>query len=358
MSGELTDFSQDENRREMAHAIAAIAEALGQQEPLWINGEAVRAKETPIHSINPADPSEIVARFPAASAELVQAALDTAEIAGAVWRAVPGEERGRRLNRVADSLEPRRLELAAWLCFEAGMPWRTADREVAEAIAEIRAAADGPPTNPDRVAVLEVRAPDALKGIAHLLTTELRAGSTVLVRPDSSIPLVVARLVEAFHWEAELPPGVVNFAPRRGDGAWCHSRFAQGLDAAALDDALERALSDSGQQEMPVFLVDPADYDATLQRLRDALAELRVGAGIDFDTDIGPMRTEELQTRALAVPGAADGEFPNDSGYWVQPTLIEGAVPDLPLGPFVQVVPVSRADWRGWAEQRELPGWF
>ena len=54
----LTDFSQDENRRAMAQAIASVAEQLGQSYPNIIGDERVEKTEK-LTSINPSDPNDV-----------------------------------------------------------------------------------------------------------------------------------------------------------------------------------------------------------------------------------------------------------------------------------------------------------
>ena len=52
-----------------------------------------------VRNLNPADPDEVIAEFPAATADDVNHAIDAAQAAFRSWKKTPGPERGRVLWR-------------------------------------------------------------------------------------------------------------------------------------------------------------------------------------------------------------------------------------------------------------------
>ena len=85
-------------------------------------------------SVNPSRASEIVGRTAAAGPAEVDRAVAAAVRAFPAWREAGVEARARTLGRVAALLRERRVELAAWIVYEAGKPWAEADGDVTEAI--------------------------------------------------------------------------------------------------------------------------------------------------------------------------------------------------------------------------------
>src|SRR5690606_5255185 len=86
----------------------------------------------------PSDAQEVIGVCAQAGADEARLAVELAEKASPTWRRLPQEERSRIMQRAADLLEARRMELAAWIVLEAGKPWREADADVAEAIDFLR----------------------------------------------------------------------------------------------------------------------------------------------------------------------------------------------------------------------------
>jgi len=69
----------------------------------YVNGNWLHPKSTRlVRNLNPADPDDVIAEFPAAIAEDVQRAIECAQAASRGWRKTPGPERGRVLWRAAD----------------------------------------------------------------------------------------------------------------------------------------------------------------------------------------------------------------------------------------------------------------
>src|SRR4026207_1023476 len=87
-----------------------------------------------VRNINPADPDEVIAEFPAATVEDVARAIDAAQAAFRGWRKTPGPERGRVLWRAADIARQRADEIARTLTREEGKILKEAKGEVMKGI--------------------------------------------------------------------------------------------------------------------------------------------------------------------------------------------------------------------------------
>jgi acyl-CoA reductase-like NAD-dependent aldehyde dehydrogenase len=104
-------------------------------------------------------------------------------------------------------------------------------------------------------------------------------------------------------------------------------------------------------------------HDAVVERTARAVRRLRVGAGADPTTHVGPMVTAAHRDKvracidaavAAGATVAATAPVPDDpalaGGYWVQPTLFTGVTPDMAVardevfGPVTAVLPFSDED--------------
>src|SRR4029077_1154181 len=69
----------------------------------YINGKWIHPNsERVIRNINPADPKDVIAEFPAATAQDVQNAIEAAQAAFPDWKNTPSPERGRVLWRAVN----------------------------------------------------------------------------------------------------------------------------------------------------------------------------------------------------------------------------------------------------------------
>src|SRR5918992_1430646 len=121
-----TDFSREENAREMRAAIEKVKGELGREYPLVIGGERIQT-EGKFESINPAKKTEVVGRFQKATADLARRAVETANETFKTWRFTPAAERAEILFRAANILRERKHEMSAWMIHEVGKSWAEAD---------------------------------------------------------------------------------------------------------------------------------------------------------------------------------------------------------------------------------------
>jgi len=129
----LTDFTRDENARQMRAAIEKVRGQLGREYDLTIGGKRIKTGDK-IKSINPARPSQVVGLHQKAGKEHVEPAMQAALKAFASWSQTSFEERASLLFRVGDVLRERKFEFCAWLVFEVSKNWAEADADIAETI--------------------------------------------------------------------------------------------------------------------------------------------------------------------------------------------------------------------------------
>jgi 1-pyrroline-5-carboxylate dehydrogenase len=229
----LTDFTKEENAVAMRSAIEKVKRELGREYPLVIGGERIET-ENKFDSINPANRTQVVARFQKATKELASRAVETAYDTFKTWSTTPAEERADLLFRVAGLMRQRKHELSAWMIYEVSKPWPEADGDTAEAIdfcefyahEMLRYAASQPLTKvegennalhyiPLGVGVVIPPWNFPLAIMAGMTVAAAVTGNTVVLKPSSDAPTIAYKFFELLE-EAGLPPGVVNFMTGSG----------------------------------------------------------------------------------------------------------------------------------------------
>ena len=223
---------------------------------------------------------------------------------------------------------------------------------------------------------------------AWKLAPALATGNTVVLKPAEQTPLTALRIGELL-LEAGLPDGVVNIVPGFGERAGAHLAAHDGVDKIAFTGSTEvgrsivRAAAGNLKRvslelggKSPNIVLDDADVDAAIagaalaifynqgevcsagsrlyvhesqfDRVVEGLAEhargIRVGYGLDPDTEMGPLVSAEHFERVgryLDLSKGSGGQtlaggsvFDGD-GYYVQPSVIARARPgpsDRPRG--------------------------
>lgn len=184
--------------------------------------------------LNPADPRDVIATFPASAAEDVQAAVSAARQAQPAWAATPAPERARVLERAVTLLEARADALAHALTWEEGKPLAESQVEIRRGLDVMRYfAGEGrrlggqtlPSAMPNMLAFTQ-RRPLGVVGLitpwnfpfaipAWKLAPALVTGNAAVLKPAEQAPFCALLLAEAL-MEAGLPPGVLNLV--HGDG--------------------------------------------------------------------------------------------------------------------------------------------
>ncbi len=227
------DFGRDANHQAMQDAVRDTERQWDSRYPLIIGGQEV-ATRTWAAAINPSHKVRVLGQVAQASAEDAQAAVAAAKRALPGWWGLGAARRAEYLRRAAERMRERRFELAAWEVLECAKPWREADADVAEAIdfCEYYAAGAVALAQPHGVDVPgeENRFETIPRGVAAVIapwnfplailtgmtTAALATGNTVVMKPAEQSSIVAAKLMEIFS-ELELPRGVLNYLPGRGE---------------------------------------------------------------------------------------------------------------------------------------------
>ncbi len=371
----------------------------------YIGGEWVDAAggET-FESLNPAT-GELLGAFPRSGATDLDRAVAAAKAAWEDWRLVPAPKRGDVLFRFARLLEGEKDELTRLMSREMGKVLAEAGGDVQEAIdMSVYMAGEGRrlfgQTTPSELRDkfnMSVRMPVGVVGAitpwnfpiaipAWKIAPALVCGNTVVLKPAEDTPLLAERFVELFA-EAGLPPGVLNvvhgFGEEAGDALVRHpdvpvitftgaretgvaitKAAADGLkhvhlelggknaiivmEDADLDLAVEgilwSAFGTSGQRCTAAsrVIVHEAVYDALGGKLVRAAEAMRLGAGWEESTDVGPVinraALEKIHgytqvgvdegARLLTGGEIADGNG-LDRGFFYRPTVFGDVDPEM-----------------------------
>ncbi len=377
----------------------------------WVNGVWISSEET-LEVKNPLDNS-VITEVPVLSDEVVLQALTDAEIAQKSWNNVAPNERSRLLRNWFDLLMQHQDELAAIMTVEQGKPLREAKGEIAYAASYVewfseeakRGYGDIIPTVPSSeilvfkeaigvcAAITPWNFPAAM--ITRKVAPALAAGCTILVKPASETPLTalaIAKLAE----NAGIPAGVFNVITGSstkigkiftespivkklsftGSTEIAAKLMAQSaptvkklslelggnapvlvFNSANLDQAVQGVMDtkfrNAGQTCVCAnrIYVQSAIYDEFVAKLKVKVDALKVGNGLDADTDIGPLinrkaiqKVEEHIQDALSKGATlVTGQTVNTDGNWCIPTLVKDVTQDMlcakeeTFGPFAPI---------------------
>jgi aldehyde dehydrogenase (NAD+) len=235
----------------------------------------------------------------------------------------------------------------------------------------------------------------------------LATGCTVVLKPAEEAPLTALRLGELM-LEAGVPPGVVNIVPGYGETAGAALAAHPDVDKVAFtgshltgqqivkasagnlkrlslelggkspdivfaDADLETAVPGAGMATFANsgqicsagtrLFVERKVYDEFVGRVAEFGRSLRVGNGVDPDTQIGPLVSEQQLERVTGYLGIArqEGaravtggerltEGPFARGYFVPPTVFADVRDDMRIareeifGPVISAIPFTDID--------------
>jgi succinate-semialdehyde dehydrogenase/glutarate-semialdehyde dehydrogenase len=389
---------------------------------LFVEGKWVAGADGTLPVLDPST-GDVITEVARAGADDVARAVEAAAGAQPGWAATAPRERGEVLRKAFELMISRREEIAYVMSLEMGKSLTDSRAEVTyaaeffrwfseEAVrigGELRTA----PSGANRI--LTFRRP---VGVALLLTPwnfpaamatrkngpALAAGCTVILKPAHETPLTALLLAQVLA-DAGAPPGAVNVLTTD------HPRE---FTAAALADPRVRKLSFTGSTEVgsellkqaadrivncsmelggnaPFVVLDDADLDAAVsgamlakmrnggqactaanrflvqesvaaafaERLASAMGALRVGAGTDEQTQLGPMVSERavsgiaskvsesVAAGAVAVLGGARLDRP---GFFYPATVLTDVPRTSPVaidevfGPVAPIIPVRDED--------------
>ena len=356
---------------------------------------------------NPADARVPVAAVPALSSAQVSAAYDSAEAGFEAWRRASAFERAEVLVRAAGLLRERLDEVAADIVAENGKTIAEARIEViksAEFLEYYAALARQPygtllndarpgttaSVRREPVGIVLAITPwnDPLLTPARKLAPALMCGNSGVLKPASETPLSGLHLARALH-DAGLPAGALNVITGRSQdvaaalvaderiaavsftggnevGDRLRVEFAArnlryqaemggknasviladaDLDLAAAG-VVAAAFGGCGQRCTATsrVIVDRSVADAYVARFTERVESLRVGPGIDAETNMGPLVSaihlstvmgfisRASQQGAQVVTG---GIRPDDEsrrhGHFLLPTLLADVTPEMEI---------------------------
>jgi RHH-type proline utilization regulon transcriptional repressor/proline dehydrogenase/delta 1-pyrroline-5-carboxylate dehydrogenase len=405
------DLTDEGSLAELTAALQASAERSWSAAPLIGDGEfggIARAV------LNPADRRDRVGTVKETSPEAIEAAFRHAVAAAPAWAATPAAERAACLLRAADLMQARMPELLGLIVREAGKSLPNAIGEVREAIDFLRYYAGQVRTDFDHdshrplgpvVCISPWNFPLAI--FTGQVAAALAAGNPVLAKPAEETPLIAAESVRILR-DAGVPAGVLQLLPGAGEvgaalvgdpatqgvmftGSTEVARLIQrqlaerlspegrpipliaetgGQNAMIVDssalaeqvvaDVITSAFDSAGQRcsALRALCLQDDVADRTLNMLRGAMRELRIGNPDRLATDVGPVISAEAAAgirrhiEAMRAAGRRVEEMPLPEearhGTFVPPTLIEiGSVDELQrevFGPVLHVVHYRRED--------------
>jgi phenylacetaldehyde dehydrogenase len=238
---------------------------------------------------------------------------------------------------------------------------------------------------------------------AWKLAPALAAGCTVVLKVAEQTPMSALRLAELFD-QAGFPPGVVNILTGYGEGAGAPLAAHPLVDKIAFTGSTEvgklivkasagnlKKVSLELGGKSPAIIFPDADleraipgtasaiffnqgqcccagsrlfvhesvYDKVLQGVSDIASGINMGPGLDPQTGMGPLVSEEQFDKVTGYINsgvkegakvAAGGKRHGDRGYFVQPTVLTNTKPDMKVvreeifGPVVCAESFSDAD--------------
>ena len=384
---------------------------------LYINGQFLDGQGRQTQAvINPANGSTL-GQLPLASQADLDAALNAAQAAFKSWRHSSPMDRSAILRKVAELSRERAQEIGRNLTLDQGKPLAEAVGEImscadhADWHAEECRRIYGrviPARNP-KVQQMVLREPIGVcaaftpwnfpyNQAIRKICAAIGAGCTIILKGPEDSPSAVMAIAQAFH-DAGLPPGVLNIVwgvPQEVSDYLIRSPIVRkvsftgsvpvGKQLAALAGAHMKRITMELGGHSPVLVLPDADvaraarqlarfkirnagqvcisptrfyihddiYTAFVDRFTEELANVKVGDGLDPDTQMGPLAHERRlpmmqkfvdNARSLGGKVLLGGEQIKRDGFFFSPTVLTD-LPDDALvmteEPFGPIAPLTR----------------
>lgn len=372
---------------------------------LLINGEFVDSQTDQWREvINPAT-QQVLARVPFATTAEVDAAVASAEQAFKHWRSTPISSRARVFLRYQQLIREHLKELATLLSADQGKTLADAEGDVLRGLEVVEHAASIGNLQLGELAhqvaggvdTYTLRQPlGVCAGITPfnfpamiplwMFPMAIATGNSFILKPSEQDPLVTMRLAE-LAMQAGIPPGVLNvihggaevvnalcdhpaikavsFVGSTAVGTHVYQRATQAGKRAqcmlgaknhavvmpdanreqTLNSLIGAVFGAAGQRCMALsVLILVGKAGQWLPELVDKARKLKVNAGCEADTDLGPLvstaaraRVEQLIAQGLAEGAELllDGRNPAVSGYgsgnFVGPSIFAGVTPQMSI---------------------------
>lgn len=375
-------------------------------EPLLANYK-VSARDEQIVK-NPADQNDIVGSVRKATIDEVDLAIANAVEAFPVWSQTSPQERAAKILKFADLMEENYYEILHIVVREAGKTLNNGIAEVREAVDFCRYYAAQVATEFNNethkalgavVAISPWNFPLAI--FVGEVVSSLAAGNTVVAKPSDQTNLIAFYAVQLMH-QAGIPVGAVQLMPGSGRTvgneltkhrdvkaviftgstevaqqinqniasktnagvliAETGGQNAMIVDSTALPeqvvlDVVTSGFDSAGQRcsALRVLYLQADIADKTIEMLKGAMDELRVGNPWSLNTDVGPVIDTRAQSGLLAhiekmrktarMFYQAHLQPECENGIFVAPTVFEiGSIRELEREVFGPVIHVIRFD--------------
>ncbi|MGE5702796.1 MAG: alpha-ketoglutaric semialdehyde dehydrogenase GucD [Clostridia bacterium] len=389
-----------------------------------INGRWVESASGKVHaSTNPADTRDIVGYVQMSVAGEVEAAVQSAKQAFATWRKLSGTARGEYLRKAADIMERRAQEIGETMTREMGKTLAESIGETLRGVAILRyyagegqrANGDVIPSSDAEALLFTSRVPLGVVGLINpwnfpvaipiwKMAPALIYGNTVVMKAALETTVTAAKVVECFV-EAGIPDGVINLVSGSGSligNVLCDHPDVKAISFTGSNEVGKQiamkvlARGAKYQLEMggknPVIVSKHADldlaaeltvsgsmkssgqkctatsrcivvkdvYDEFREKVLEKLKKIKVANGLEADTYMGPVASENQLKNVLAAieKGKAEGaslifggnrltEGEMAHGFYVEPTLFENVDPSMSLAQeeiFGPVLALMKAD--------------
>jgi succinate-semialdehyde dehydrogenase/glutarate-semialdehyde dehydrogenase len=388
----------------------------------FIDNKWFQSKET-YDIINPST-EEVLGNASKASEEQVNQAIQSAAKGFLSWKKTQAWERSKKIRKIADLIRERKDVIAKWISLEVGKPFTQAQAEViasadifewnAEETKRIYGQTVESRFRDTRV-IINYEPVGVVAGLvpwnfpcilaSRKISTALGAGCSIICKPDVITPGSVMALI-AIIKEVGLPDGTVNMLS--GDPARIaqqlidsdiikkisitgstrvgklilkqaadkvqrvtmelsgHSPFIVHGDAdveKAVNMAILAKYRNTGQVCISPsrFYIHESKKNDFTKRYVEETEKLKLGPGINIDTDLGPITTEkrineieelvrttEKEGAKILCGGKRSAKF--NKGYFYEPTVFDDVGDDFtitktePFGPLTPIMSFSNFD--------------
>ncbi|MDA7564512.1 NAD-dependent succinate-semialdehyde dehydrogenase [Pelagibacteraceae bacterium] len=388
----------------------------------FIDNKWFQSKET-YDVINPST-EEVLGSASKASNEQVNQAIQSAAKGFLCWKKTQAWERSKKIRKIADLIRERKDVIAKWISLEVGKPFTQAQAEViasadifewnAEETKRIYGQTVESRFRDTRV-IINYEPVGVVAGLvpwnfpcilaSRKISTALGAGCSIICKPDIITPGSVMALIDIIK-EVGLPDGAVNMLS--GDPAGIaqqlidsdiikkisitgstrvgklilkqaadkvqrvtmelsgHSPFIVHGDAdveKAVNMAILAKYRNTGQVCISPsrFYIHESKKNVFTKRYVEETEKLKLGLGINIDTDLGPITTEkrineieelvrttEKEGAKILCGGKRSAKF--NKGYFYEPTVFDDVGDDFtitktePFGPLTPIMSFSNFD--------------
>lgn len=338
------------------------------------------------------------------------------------WPALSTAERAHLIYKLADLIDENKEELAQLEALDNGKPYKVAlEDDIPATVEHFRYYAGWATkvlgqtipissdylnyTRHEPIGVVGQVIPwnYPLVMAAWKMGAALATGCTIVLKPAEQTPLSLLYTVQLFH-EAGFPPGVVNFVPGFGPTAGAAVIRHPDIEKVAFTgstatgksimrqaaDTIKHVTLELGGKS-PNIILEDADlseaipgafngimynhgqncsagsrvfvhrkhYDKVVDELAKMADNVKLGSGMDPETDMGPLVTKKQQERVLGYiqkgkdEGArivAGGDKALEKGYFVRPTVFADVTDEMTIakeeifGPVVVVLPFDSTE--------------